>query len=192
MDILICWLNIYDFFALEEQPLWSGFSHLRNFSLSCFSPDFSISFQVHCELTLPIPKVTLLANVKFANGKKLTIIERGCAIEISRFVSGEKISYLLRQIDLRDNDKSWCLAITEFNNSFIIQSTKAVKPPSASLGNRFTIFTQERGLNYAWAEYHLQENSYLKAVICRAIKWQAFNQWKGRKNIWNVKTFLKK
>ena len=112
--------------------------------------------------------MTLLANVKFETGKKLTIIERGCAIKISRFVSGEKISYLLRQIDLRDNDKSWCLAITEFNNCFIIRSIKAVKSPSDSLGNPFTIFTHERGLNYAWAEYHLLGNSYLKAVICRA------------------------
>ena len=31
-----------------------------------------------------------------------------------------------------------------------------------------TIFTQERSFNYTWAEYYLQQNTYLLAVICRS------------------------
>ena len=48
--------------------------------------------------------------------------------KISWFVGGEQINYLLNQrlsqiIDLRDTDKSWYFATTEFNNNcFIIRS----------------------------------------------------------------------
>ena len=63
------------FSHVKNALLESDCSQLRNFSLSCFSPDFSISFQVDCKLTLPIPMVTLMASGKFAAGKQYLIIE---------------------------------------------------------------------------------------------------------------------
>ena len=73
---------------------------------------------------------------------------------------------LTQIIDLRDTDKSQYFAITEFNNCFIIRSPslfftikkkikiikkkkKDVKSRSENSGKRSSIFTQERGFNYA-------------------------------------------
>ena len=93
-----------------------------------------------------------------------------------------------RTIDLRDTDKPGYFAITEFNNCFIIQSlfflsTKDVKSLSDSSGNRSAIFTQERGFNYAWAEYYLQQNTYLEAVICRSRGGLSANEKDGKNYI---------
>jgi len=102
----------------------------------------------------------------------LTIIKNYWArlSKILWFISGEEINYLLKPKteanNLRDTDKSQYFAITEFNNCFIVRSlffwsTKYVKSLSACLGNRSAIFTQECSFNYAWAEYYLQQNTYL-------------------------------
>ena len=84
-------------------------------------------------------------------------------------------------IDLRDTDKSRYFAITEFNNCFIIRSPslffiiiKDVKSLSDSSGKRSVIFTQERGLNYARAEYYLQQKTLEsivdeQTIICRQL-----------------------
>lgn len=93
---------------------------------------------MHCELTLPIPMMTLLANGKFATGKKFTIIERGCAEYHDLSAAG------------------FC-----------------------------------RGSRVEGKSYHLQENSYLKAVICRAFGGLSASEKEGK--IYGMgKTFLKK
>ena len=71
--------------------------------------------------------------------------------KISWFFSGEQINYFSKlkveanNIDVRDTGKSQYFAITEFNNCFIIRS------PS--------LFFNEYGFVYAWAEYYLQPNT---------------------------------
>ena len=116
----------------------------------------------------------------------LTIIERGWAKYRRLFVSGlgdqlfAEAERMRQIIDLRNNDKLRYFVIIEFNNCFIIRSlffwsTKDAKSLSDSSANRPAIFKQERGFNYAWAEYYLQQNTYLQ------VTWCAFGQWKGRK-----------
>ena len=103
--------------------------------------------------------------------------------KISWFVSGEQINCLLKPkadaiIDMRNTDKSRYFASTGFNNCFIIRS-----PSLFSYFNHFLavqesdlpFFSQERGSNYAWAEYYLQQNSktrlhcatHEQTIICR-------------------------
>ena len=99
--------------------------------------------------------------------------------KICWFVSGEQI------IDLRDTDKSQYFVITKFNNCFIIQSlffwsTKDVKSLSDKSGNRPAIFAQERAFNHAWAEYYLQQNTNLWAVICRSRGALSANEKEGK------------
>ena len=71
--------------------------------------------------------------------------------KISWFFNGEQINYFSKlkveanNIDVRDTGKSQYFAITEFNNCFIIRS------PS--------LFFNEYGFVYAWAEYYLQPNT---------------------------------
>ena len=80
----------------------------------------------------------------------LTIIGRGWEKYRDFSVASRSIifrSWRLRQIiiiDMRDTGKSQYFAITEFNNCFIIRS------PS--------LFFNEYGFVYAWAEYYLQPN----------------------------------
>ena len=80
----------------------------------------------------------------------LTIIGWGWAKYRDFSVASRSIifrSWRLRQIiiiDVRDTGKSQYFAITEFNNCFIIRS------PS--------LFFNEYGFVYAWAEYYLQPN----------------------------------
>ena len=102
--------------------------------------------------------------------KYFTIVERGWAKYRDLSVASRSIicrSRGLRQIiDLRDTDKSRYFAITEFNNCFILRlpffcSTKYGKSLSACWGNWSAIFTHERSFNYAWAEYYLQQNTYV-------------------------------
>ena len=92
--------------------------------------------------------------------------------KISWFVSGE-----------RDTDKSRYFAITVFNNCFIIRalffwSTKNVKSLSNSLGNPCAIFAQERGFDYAWAEYFLQQNT--RQLFAGQVNKMGFRPMKGK------------
>lgn len=88
--------------------------------------------------------------------------------KVSWFVSGKRINYLPKPrqiVDMRDTEKSWYFAITEFNNCFIIPSlvlltTKDAKSLFDSWGNRSGIFRKERGFNYAWTEYFLEQNYF--------------------------------
>ena len=86
-------------------------------------------------------------------------------------------SWRLRQIiDLRDTGKSWYFVITEFNNCFIIRSY--FNHFLTAQGSNLPFFSRKRCSYYAWAEYHLQKNTfrryyawadhYLQAVICRS------------------------
>jgi len=72
----------------------------------------------------------------------------------------------LRQItDLRDHDRSRYFAIFELNNCFIILSPSLFWYLNHSLtaqGSVLPFFTRERGYNYAWAEYYLQQNTFLR------------------------------
>ena len=95
--------------------------------------------------------------------------------------------YWLRQIiDLRDTDKSWYFAITEFNNCFIIRSQSLFFfNEYRREAKRSAIFMQQQsqegeklGFIYSWTEYYLRPNKdgqhctwadhYLKAVMCRS------------------------
>ena len=73
-NLLVGYL-LMTFSPVKNAPLENDCSQLRKFSLSCFSPDFFISFQVDCKLILPIPMMTLLASCKFAAGKQNLIKE---------------------------------------------------------------------------------------------------------------------
>ena len=102
--------------------------------------------------------------------------------KISWFVRGEQINYFPKlSLDLRNTDKSWCFAITEFNNCFIIRSPRMFSYFNhfpAAQGSDLPFFSQKRCSYYSWAEYYLQKNTfrryyawadhYLLAVICRS------------------------
>ena len=65
-------------------------------------------------------------------------------------------------IYLRDTNKSRYFAIIQFNNCFIIRSPSLFSYFNHSLQLREAIghFFRERGSNYAWAEYYLQQNTF--------------------------------
>ena len=64
--------------------------------------------------------------------------------------------------------------------SLFFRSTKDVESFSNSSGNRSALFSQERDVNCAWAEYYLQQNTYLKAVICRSRGGLSANEKEGQ------------
>ena len=86
------------------------------------------------------------------------------------FVASRSIvcrSRRLRQIiDLRDTEKSWYFAITEFNNCFIIRSPSMffqwISFGSEAICHfhaRAMARRRKHGFLYAWAEYYLQPNT---------------------------------
>ena len=104
---------------------------------------------------------------KFCASECLTIIGRGWAKYRDLSVASRSIicrSRRLRQIiDLRDTDKSRYFSITEFNNCFIIRSSRLFSYFNhflAAHGSDLPFFSRERGSNYAWAEYYLQQNTF--------------------------------
>ena len=109
----------------------------------------------------------LLTNIS----KQLTIIGRGWAKYRDLSVASRSItcrSRRLRQIvDLRDTDKPWYFAKTEFNNCFIIQSPSLFSYFNHALTDQErdlpTLFTQECGYN--WAEYYLQEKTFRECFM---------------------------
>ena len=73
-------------------------------------------------------------------------------------------SWRLRQIiDLLASGNSRYFAITKFNNCFIIRSPSLFSYFNhflAAQGSNLPFFSRERGSNYAWAEYCLQQNTF--------------------------------
>ena len=85
------------------------------------------------------------------------------------------------------------LWFVEFNDCFIIRtlfflSKKDVKSLTGSSGNRSVNFTQGCGFNYAWAEYYLQQNTYLKVIIFRSRGRLSANEKEGKKH-WMINAY---
>ena len=84
--------------------------------------------------------------------------------KISRDLSVASISAAAMQIiDLWDNEKSRYFAITEFHYCFIVRSPNLFSCFNhflAAQGSDLPFFSQERGSNYAWAEYYFQQNMF--------------------------------
>ena len=147
MELLSQFLNLW-------QALESGIfrKSLNLLSFLCSNHSLSISIVFHLFI--------------YFSGKYLTIIGRGWAKYRDLSVASRSIiclSLRLRQIiDLRDTDKSRYFAITEFNNCFINRSPSLFSYFNHFLtaqGSDLPFFSRERGSNYAWAEYYLQQNT---------------------------------
>ena len=122
---------------------------------------------VHCFVNQSRAKKWEIHNYCRNKNKQLTIIGRGWAKYRDLSVASRSIicrSRRLRQIiDLRDTDKSRYFAITKFNNCFISRSPSLFSYFNHFLtaqGSDLPFFSRERGSNYAWAEYYLQQNTF--------------------------------
>ena len=93
------------------------------------------------------------------------------------------IHFLTCCVLLRQHSSVFCpsnyVPLTCIVFSVFFWSTKNVKSVSDSLGNRCAILTQERGFNYAWADYYVEQNTNLRGCYLQ-VTWWDLSQWKGR------------
>ena len=109
-------------------------------------------------------------------------------------VASRSVIQLRQIIDLRDTDKSWYFAITEFNNCSIIWSPSLFFKEHLREAKRSAIFRQERSkkeksvvssrivlaAKNSWTT--LRMSTPLFVGIYLQVTWWALGQWKGRNN----------